>query len=188
MSVLCCTGLYSHHTKFGLPKLDETFPPGAVTFSDIDLNEDSVGGTITIEKAADETNLTHYAIHWGNQDPEPPTGETRSENATNPNALDPSPDGYGAGGDDCVAFNAPEFMVAKIPVDAFDETENITFELPIGTEIPLDNQGKPAATFVVHSLYSDGIPDFIGFSDFHNIRECLIRNSADIAGNCGELS
>ena len=37
----------------------------AVSFSDTDLNAAEIGGAVSITKAADETDLTHYVLYWG---------------------------------------------------------------------------------------------------------------------------
>jgi len=160
------------------PPLELTHPPGKVSFADQDPGS-TVGGTITIERALDETDITFYAIHWGKQDPIPPLGQARSFDAVDLSSDNPAPDGFGAGGGDCVAFDAHEFMVTRIAVDAFPADEDLTFELPMGTEVPKEGEDL-AVTFVVHTLYDNGTGTLAGFSEFHNIRECLIRNSVDI--------
>ena len=39
--------------------------PGTVTFTDIDMGSGQIGGTIIIERSADEGQITSYVIYWG---------------------------------------------------------------------------------------------------------------------------
>jgi len=37
----------------------------SVAFTDTDTDADEIGGTVTITKAADESDVTHYVLYWG---------------------------------------------------------------------------------------------------------------------------
>ena len=42
--------------------------PASISFTDTDPSPGELGGTIVIGRAADETNVTHYAVYWGSSD------------------------------------------------------------------------------------------------------------------------
>ena len=55
------TGVNVAITDLGIPATTAV----SVAFTDTDNEEDEIGGTVTITKAASETNITHYVLYWG---------------------------------------------------------------------------------------------------------------------------
>ena len=113
------------------PKVEGVnYGPSSISFTDTDPGE-TIGGTVTLGRAADETGVDMYMVHWGLE-----VGEPGVEDDA----------GNGDHDGDCKGFRDTGHVVMSM-VDAGGTP--ITMEIPQGTEVPED-----AVYFVAHTIYS----------------------------------
>ena len=58
-------------TGISIPLVDyapSSEAPASIEFTDTDPSPGELGGTITVGRAADESQVTHYAVYWGSSD------------------------------------------------------------------------------------------------------------------------
>lgn len=140
------------------PPRDPNYGPkyGSITFTDVDPGE-TIGGTITMGRAvnaegerineADE-GIGMYMIHWGLEVGEPGVDDDK---------------GKGDHGGDCRGFRDTTHIVMEMVSDLGDD-DTMSWEIPVGTEIPAD-----AEYFVGHTIYVDS-PNV--YEQIHNLQKC----------------
>jgi len=133
--VIVAAGLYAA-VKIGGPDLfyprvaGVNYGPTSLAFVDTDPGE-TIGGTITVGRAPDETGIDTYMVHWGLEVGEPGTADDA---------------GNGDHGGDCKGFRDTGHVVMS-PVS--EGGDPVTMEIPQGTVVP-----EGAVYFVAHTLYS----------------------------------
>jgi len=127
-------GLYAAIT-FGGPDLlyprvsGVSYGPSSIDFVDEDPGP-TIGGTITLGRAQDETGVEMYMVHWGLEVGAPGTQDDA---------------GHGDHGGDCKGFRDTNH-VAKARPDG--EGKTLTMTIPMGTTVPRD-----AVYLVGHTIY-----------------------------------
>lgn len=133
--VVTAGGLYAA-VKIGgpdmfYPRVDGvSYGPTSLAFADTDPGE-TIGGTITLGRAPDETGIDMYMVHWGLEVGEPGVADDA---------------GKGDHGGDCRGFRDTGHVVMS-PVS--EGGDPITMEVAQGTVVPED-----AVYFVAHTIYS----------------------------------
>ena len=128
-------GLYAA-VKIGGPDLfyprveGVNFGPTLLSFEDTDPG-DTIGGTVTVGRAPDETGIDMYMVHWGLEVGEPGVAD---------NAGNGDHDGS------CKGFRDTGHVVMSLVSEGGDP---VTMEIPQGTIVPAD-----AVYFVAHTIYS----------------------------------
>ena len=109
----------------------ENYGPSSIAFEDTDPGP-TIGGTITLGRAADEKGVDTYMVHWGLE-----VGATGVGDDT----------GHGDHGGSCKGFRDTNHVVKAPPSQPGDM---ITMEIPQGTAVP-----EGAVYLVAHTLYGD---------------------------------
>jgi hypothetical protein len=113
------------------PRVDGVnYGPTTLAFTDTDPS-DTIGGTVTLGRAVDETGVDMYMVHWGLEVGAPGTQDDA---------------GNGDHDGDCKGFRDTGHVVMSMVADGGTP---ITMEIPQGTEVPED-----AVYFVAHTIYS----------------------------------
>jgi hypothetical protein len=102
---------------------------GSLTFTDTDPG-DTIGGTVMLGRAQDETGIDMYMVHWGLEVGEPGTADDA---------------GNGDHDGDCKGFRDTGHVVMSL---VSEEGDPIAMEIPQGTVVPED-----AVYFVAHTIY-----------------------------------
>ena len=127
-------GLYAA-VKIGGPDLiyprvpGKSYGPSSLAFTDTDPGK-TIGGTITLGRAEDETGVEMYMIHWGLEVGGPGTADDA---------------GRGDHGGSCKGFRDTNHVAMARPSDPGDM---LIMEIPQGTAVPDD-----AVYLVAHTLY-----------------------------------
>jgi hypothetical protein len=106
-----------------------SFGPSSIAFVDTDPGP-TIGGTIRLGRAQDETGVEMYMVHWGLE-------------VGNPGTDDDA--GKGDHGGSCKGFRDSNHVAMAHPSG---EGESLAMELPQGTKVP-----DGAVYFVAHTLY-----------------------------------
>ena len=132
--VLAAGGLYAAVTIGGpdliYPRVPGTsYGPSSISFVDTDPGP-TIGGTIVVGRAQDETGVEMYMVHWGLE-------------VGNPGVADDA--GKGDHGGSCKGFRDTNHVAMARPSD---KGVNLTMEIPQGTKVP-----EGAVYLVAHTLY-----------------------------------
>jgi hypothetical protein len=106
-----------------------SFGPASIEFTDTDPGP-TIGGTILLDRAPDETGVEMYMVHWGLEVGQPGTEDDA---------------GHGDHGGSCKGFRDTNHVAMALPSSP---GEKITLEIPQGTKIP-----DKAVYLVAHTLY-----------------------------------
>ncbi|MCE9521125.1 MAG: hypothetical protein K8S25_01680 [Alphaproteobacteria bacterium] len=107
-----------------------SYGPSSLAFVDTDPGK-TIGGTVTLGRAQDETGVDMYMVHWGLE----VGGHGVEDDA-----------GHGDHGGSCKGFRDTNHVVMARPSDA---GEMLTMEIPQGTVVP-----DGAVYLVAHTLYA----------------------------------
>lgn len=132
--VLGLGGLYAAVTIGGpdliYPRVPgKSYGPSSLAFTDTDPGK-TIGGTITLGRAEDETGVEMYMVHWGLEVGGPGTADDA---------------GHGDHGGSCRGFRDTNHVAMARPSDPGDV---LTMEIPQGTVVP-----DGAVYLVAHTLY-----------------------------------
>ena len=133
--VLVAGGLYAA-LKIGGPDLiyprvpEPNFGPSSIAFEDADPGK-TIGGTILLGRAQDETGVDMYMVHWGLEVGAPGVEDDK---------------GKGDHGGDCKGFRDTGHVAMAKPSQPGNPIE---LSVPMGTEVPPD-----AVYFVAHTIYA----------------------------------
>jgi len=134
VAVVALGGLYAI-VAIGGPDLlypyvpGKSFGPSSIAFVDTDPGP-TIGGTIRLGRAQDETGVEMYMVHWGLE-------------VGNPGTADDA--GKGDHGGSCKGFRDTNHVAMARPSD---KGEILTMEIPQGTKVP-----DGAVYLVAHTLY-----------------------------------
>ena len=132
--VVAVAGLYAAVT-IGGPDLSyprvpgKSFGPSSIAFVDTDPGP-TIGGTISLGRAQDETGVEMYMVHWGLEVGDPGTGDDA---------------GKGDHDGSCKGFRDTNHVAMAHPSD---KGESLAMEIPQGTKVP-----DGAVYLVAHTLY-----------------------------------
>jgi hypothetical protein len=132
--VVAAAGLYAAVT-IGGPDLiypyvpGKSFGPSSIAFVDTDPGP-TIGGTIKLGRAQDETGVEMYMVHWGLE-------------VGNPGTADDA--GKGDHGGSCKGFRDTNHVAMARPSDP---GEILTMGIPQGTKVP-----DGAVYLVAHTIY-----------------------------------
>ncbi len=107
------------------------YGPASIAFTDTDPGP-TIGGTITLGRAADEKGVSVYMVHWGLEVGAPGPGDDA---------------GHGDHGGSCKGFRDTNHVAMAKPSQP---GATITMEIPQGTKVP-----EGAVYLVAHTLYGD---------------------------------
>jgi hypothetical protein len=107
------------------------YGPAFIAFEDTDTGP-TIGGTITLGRAADEKGVSVYMVHWGLEVGAPGPDDD---------------DGHGDHGGSCKGFRDTNHVAMAKPSQP---GTTITMEIPQGTKVP-----EGAVYLVAHTLYGD---------------------------------
>jgi hypothetical protein len=107
----------------------KSFGPSSIAFTDTDPGQ-TIGGTITLGRAQDETGVEMYIVHWGLE-------------VGNPGTEDDA--GKGDHGGSCKGFRDTNHVAMAPPSTA---GETLTLDIPQGTKVP-----EGAVYLVAHTIY-----------------------------------
>jgi hypothetical protein len=132
--VLGLGGLYAAVTIGGpdliYPRVPgKSYGPSSLAFIDTDPGK-TIGGTITLGRAEDETGVEMYMVHWGLEVGKPGTDDDA---------------GHGDHGGSCKGFRDTNHVAMARPSEPGDV---LTMEIPQGTVVP-----EGAVYLVAHTLY-----------------------------------
>ena len=106
-----------------------SYGPSSIAFADTDPGP-TIGGTITLGRAQDETGVEMYMVHWGLEVGDPGVGDDA---------------GKGDHGGSCKGFRDTNHVAMARPSG---KGESLTMEIPQGTKVP-----EGAVYLVAHTLY-----------------------------------
>jgi hypothetical protein len=109
---------------------DPNYGPSSIAFEDMDPGP-TIGGTITLGRAADEKGVEVYMVHWGLE-----VGAPGTEDDV----------GHGDHGGSCKGFRDTNHVAMAEPSQPGDM---ITLQIPPGTKVP-----EGAVYLVGHTLYN----------------------------------
>jgi hypothetical protein len=132
--VVALGGLYAAVTIGGPDLLypyvpGKSFGPSSIAFVDTDPGP-TIGGTIRLGRAQDETGVEMYMVHWGLEVGKPGTADDA---------------GNGDHGGNCKGFRDTNHVAMARPSD---KGEILTMEIPKGTKVP-----DGAVYLVAHTIY-----------------------------------
>ena len=107
-----------------------SFGPASIEFTDTDPGP-TIGGTILLGRAQDETGVEMYMVHWGLEVGQPGTEDDA---------------GHGDHGGSCKGFRDTNHVAMARPADP---GEILTMQIPQGTKVP-----DGAVYLVAHTLYA----------------------------------
>jgi len=130
------TDIIGAHT---VPVLNLPFQAAAVSFDDIDFDEDQINGSLLITKATDETLVDEYRVYWGSSATEKLSGQeaiaTFSADGTDPSHSFSADSSVPAGATHFLVYSATETDVEAPPtaLDIPDACYKLVKDIRVGS-------------------------------------------------------